>query len=223
MVHSWFFPILDAPALGRLRRRPECCVTLIDLHNPFSRGLLLLYRFNLKSLLSWGITLAFPFLYCWSSSILLYLSTRSISWHKLVTGLSVRDFLKPCSDGRPTLKVLTTTSSKSPSISLNISQYLSAYAFTDSPSLIDIDNKEFRGWGTLLHVMNHHLAHALHDLFSENRFHLCGAFASCLPSSCPDPFHAQDWGVHLVGGFRMVRTSLVWSWSCHDHYTPLKY
>ena len=39
-------------------------------------------------------------------------------------------------------------------ISLNISQYLSAYAFTDSPSLIDMDSKESRGWGTLLHVIN---------------------------------------------------------------------
>ena len=71
-----------------------------------------------------------------------------------MTGLPVRDFLKPYSDGRPTLKVLIATSSKSPSISLNISQYLLAYAFTDSPSLIDMDNKEFKGWGTLLHVMN---------------------------------------------------------------------
>ena len=64
------------------------------------------------------------------------------------------DFLKPCSGERPTLKVLIATSSKSPSILLNISQYLSAYAFTDSPSLIDMDSKESRGWGTLLHVMN---------------------------------------------------------------------
>ena len=71
-----------------------------------------------------------------------------------MTGLPVKDFLKPCSDGRPTLKVLIATSSKSPSISLNISQYLSAYAFIDSPSLIDMDNREFKGWGTLLHVMN---------------------------------------------------------------------
>ena len=37
----------------------------------------------------------------------------------------VRDFLKSCSVGRPTLNVLITTSSKSPSISLNVSQYLS--------------------------------------------------------------------------------------------------
>ena len=82
------------------------------------------------------------------------ISDWSISWRRLVTGLPVRDFLKSCSDGRPTLKVLTATSSKSPSILLNISQYLSKYAFTDFPSLIDIDNKESRGWGTLLHVMN---------------------------------------------------------------------
>ena len=55
---------------------------------------------------------------------------------------------------KPTVKVLIATSSKSPSISLNISQYLSVYAFTDFPSLIDMDNKESRGWRTLLHVMN---------------------------------------------------------------------
>ena len=46
------------------------------------------------------------------------------------------------------------TSSKSPLISLNISLYLLEYAFTDSPSLIDMDNKESKSWGTLLHVMN---------------------------------------------------------------------
>ena len=33
-----FFLILDAPALGRLHRRPEVCLTLIDLCNPFSAG-----------------------------------------------------------------------------------------------------------------------------------------------------------------------------------------
>ena len=37
-VHSWFFLILDAPALERLHRRPGCCLTLIDLRNPFSTG-----------------------------------------------------------------------------------------------------------------------------------------------------------------------------------------
>ena len=75
-------------------------------------------------------------------------------WRRLVTGLPVKDFLKQCLDGRSTLKVLVVISSKSSSISLNISQYYSKYAFTDSPSLIDMDNKESRGWGTLLHVMN---------------------------------------------------------------------
>ena len=35
-VHSWFFLILNAPAFGRLHRQPECCLTLIDLRNPFS-------------------------------------------------------------------------------------------------------------------------------------------------------------------------------------------
>ena len=75
-----------------------------------------------------------------------------MSWRRLVTGLPVRDFLKPCSDGRPTLKVLMAT--LIPSISLNISQYLSEYAFTDSSSLVDMDNKESKGWGTLLHVIN---------------------------------------------------------------------
>ena len=43
------------------------------------RGLLLLYQSDLKSFLSWGTTLAFPFPYCWSSSTLLYLSIRSMS------------------------------------------------------------------------------------------------------------------------------------------------
>ena len=52
------------------------------------------------------------------------------------------------------MKVLIATSSKSPSISLNISQYLLAYSFTDSHSLIVINNRESKGWETLLHVMN---------------------------------------------------------------------
>ena len=52
------------------------------------------------------------------------------------------------------LKVLMATSSKSPSISLNISQYLSKYVFFKvSPSLMDKDNKEANGRGTLLQVM----------------------------------------------------------------------
>ena len=51
---------------------------------------------------------------------------------------------------------------------------------------------------SLVASLFHHLAHALHEIFSENRFHLCRVFASCLPSSYPDPFHAQDRRVHLV-------------------------
>ena len=38
----------------------------------------------------------------------------------------------------------------------------------------------------------HHLAHALHDLFFDNHFHLCGAFANYLPIGCLCPFRAQD-------------------------------
>ena len=117
------------------------------------RGQLLLYRSDLKFLLFWGITLAFPFPYCWSSSTFLYLSFRSMSWRILVTGLPVRDFLKPCSAGRPALKVPMATLSKSPSISLNISQYLSEYIFRVSPSCMDKNNSESKGQGTLLHVI----------------------------------------------------------------------
>ena len=42
----------------------------------------------------------------------------------LVAGLTVRDFLKPCSTGKLLLKVLMVTSLKLSSISLYISQYL---------------------------------------------------------------------------------------------------
>ena len=44
-------------------------------------------------------------------------------------------------------------SSKSPFISLNISKYLSEYIFKVSPFHMAIDNREFKGRGTLLHVM----------------------------------------------------------------------
>ena len=83
---------------------------------------------------------------------LLYLSIWSVSWCTLVTGLPVKDLLSPCSLGRPTLKVLMATSSKSPSISLYISQYLSEYAFKVSPSHIDRNSSKSKGLGTLLHV-----------------------------------------------------------------------
>ena len=76
-----------------------------------------------------------------------------MNWRTLLAGFLVKDFLKPCSTGRPTLKVLTATSLKSPSISLNISQYLSKYVFKVSPSCMVIDSKESKGRGILLHVI----------------------------------------------------------------------
>ena len=118
---------------------------------------LLLYRSDLKSLISWRITIAIPFPCCWSSLTLLYLSIQSMSWHTLVAGFPVKDFLKPCSVGRPTLKVLMAISSKSPSISLNISQYLSEYVFRVSPSLMVKDSRESKGQGTLLQVIKQEL------------------------------------------------------------------
>ena len=71
----------------------------------------------------------------------------------LVTGFPVKNFLKPCSVGKLSLKVLMATLSKSPSISLNISQYLSEYVFRVSPSLMERDNKKVKGRGTLLHII----------------------------------------------------------------------
>ena len=47
--------------------------------------------------------------------------------------------------GKPNLEGSDSDLIKIPSISLNISQYLSAYDLTDSPSLIVIDNRESRG------------------------------------------------------------------------------
>ena len=76
-----------------------------------------------------------------------------MSWHTLVTGLPVKDFLNPCSVGKLTLKVLMVISSKSPSISLYISQYLYEYVFKVSPSRTDKDSGESKGRGTLLQVI----------------------------------------------------------------------
>ena len=130
------------------------CV-LVDPYCPVKSllGLLLLYWSDLKSLPFWGITFSFPFPYRWSSSTLLYLSIRSISCRTLVTGLPIKDFLKPCSVGRPLLNVLMATSSKLSSISLYISQYLSEYALRVSLSCMDNDNNKLRGRGTLVFVM----------------------------------------------------------------------
>ena len=55
--------------------------------------------------------------------------------------------------GQADLKGLYSYVSKSPSISLNISQYLSEYIFRVSPSCMDIDNNESKGRGTLLHII----------------------------------------------------------------------
>ena len=77
-----------------------------------------------------------------------------MSRHTLLIGFLVNDFLKSCSVGRPTLKFLMATSLKSPSISLNISQYLSEYVFKVSLSHMVIDNRESEGRGTLLQVTN---------------------------------------------------------------------
>ena len=75
-----------------------------------------------------------------------------MSWRTLVVDFLVNDFLKSCSMGRETLKVLIATSSKFRSISLNISQYLSKYVFRVYPSRMVMDNKESKGRGTLLQV-----------------------------------------------------------------------
>ena len=125
---------------------PDCLANSLQ-------GQLLLNRSDLKSFLSWGITLAFPLPSCWSSSTLLYLSIRSISWRRLVADFPIRDFLKPCLAGRPLLKVLIATSSKLPSISLYISQYRFEYVFRVSLSRMDKDSREFKGRGTLVHMI----------------------------------------------------------------------
>ena len=71
------------------------------------RWWLLLYLSDLKSLLSF--TLAFPFPCYWSSLTHLYLSILSMSSRTLLASFLVNDFLKSCSVGRPTLKVLIAT------------------------------------------------------------------------------------------------------------------
>ena len=76
-----------------------------------------------------------------------------MSWCRLVTSFPIKDFLKPCSVGRPLLKVLMATSLELPSISLYISQYLSEYVFRVSSSHMDKDSREFKGRETLVHVI----------------------------------------------------------------------
>ena len=80
-----------------------------------------------------------------------------MSWRTLVASFQVKDFLKPCLVGMLTLEVLMATSSKSPSISSNISQYLSKYVFRVSPSHMVKDNRESKGRGILLQVIKREL------------------------------------------------------------------
>ena len=108
-------------------------------------------RLEIPHLLRDNLTLPLPC--CWSSSTFLYSSMWFVRRRTLLTNFLVKDFLKSCLVGRLTLKVLTTTSSRSSSISLKISQYMSEHVFRVSLSRIDIDNSEFKGRGTLLHVI----------------------------------------------------------------------
>ena len=77
---------------------------------------------------------------------------RSMSLRTLLTNFLVKDFFRSCSAGRLTLKILMAMSSKSLSISLNISQYLSKYVFKVSTSSIVMNSKESKSQGTLLQV-----------------------------------------------------------------------
>ena len=45
---------------------------------------------------------------------------------------------------------------------------------------------------SLIAWLFHHLAHELHDLFFENRFHQCELCADCLLDNFPNPLDAQD-------------------------------
>ena len=104
---------------------------------------------EISHLLRDNLSLPFPMLLVLLDSLIL---VNSI--HKLTYTVSRFPSQRlPCSAGRPTLKVLMATSSKSPSISLNIYQHLSEYVFRVSPSCIVIDNRESKSRGTLLHVI----------------------------------------------------------------------
>ena len=104
-------------------------------------------RPEIPYLLRDNLNLSFPMLLVFLNPLVLINSV-----HKLAhTGdrFSIRDFLKLCSAGRPTLKVLMATSLKSPSISLNIARYLSEYVFRVSLSRMDKDSRESKGWGVI--------------------------------------------------------------------------
>ena len=102
-----------------------------------------------QSMIQSNLSLPFPMLLVLLDSLIL---VNSI--HKLTYTVSRFPSQRlPCSAGRLTLKVLMATSSKSPSISLNIYQHLFEYVFRVSPSCIVIDNRESKSRGTLLHVI----------------------------------------------------------------------
>ena len=112
LVH-WFSEYSpDAPCVGRLwlprkvSPRTTICV-------PVRLEIPPLLRDNLLLPSALHLVFLYPLIPIWS-----------ISWRTLVASLPVRDFLKPCSAGRLLLNVLMATSSKFPSISLYISQYL---------------------------------------------------------------------------------------------------
>ena len=158
MAHSWFFSKTwctdsrNTMLTTWVAVDPDCLAKSLW-------GRLLLYLSDLKFLLSLGTTLAFPFPfpYYWFSLTRLYSSIRSMSWRTLLAGFLVNDFLKSCSASRPTLKVLIATLSKFSFISLNISQYLSEYVFRVSPSRIVMDNRDSKGWKTLLQITKREL------------------------------------------------------------------
>ena len=108
-------------------------------------------RLEIPYLLRDNLNLSFPLLLVFLNPLVLINPVYEL----VHTGdrFAIRDFLKLCLAGRPTLKVLMATSLKSPSISLNISQYLSEYVFRVSSSRMDKDSRESKGWGTLLHVI----------------------------------------------------------------------
>ena len=108
-------------------------------------------RPEIPALLKDNLSLPLPLLLVFLNPFILINSVHELAYTG--TGFLVNDFLKPYSVGRPTLKVLMATSSKSPSISLNISQYLSEYVFRVSPSRMVKDSRESKGQGTLLKVM----------------------------------------------------------------------
>ena len=94
---------------------------------PLGSVIVVFVRLEIPPLLRDNLTLRFAFLLVFLDLLVLINAI-----HKLTNTpywLLSQGFFKSCSVGNLTLKVLMATSSKSPSISLNISQYLSKYVF----------------------------------------------------------------------------------------------